>query len=47
MSEALTGINGQIIKWAREYYNMTSDEAAKAIGVDTNKYCNWMKIEFF
>ncbi len=41
MSEALTGINGQIIKWAREYYNMTSDEAAKAIGVDINKYCNW------
>jgi transcriptional regulator with XRE-family HTH domain len=41
VSEALTGINGQIIKWAREYYNMTSDEAAKAIGVDINKYCNW------
>ena len=47
MAEGLTGINGEIIKWAREYYNMTSDEAAKAIGVDVDKYSNWENgIEF-
>jgi len=41
MAEALTGINGEIIKWAREYYNMSIDSAASAIGVDVYKYSNW------
>ena len=34
MAEAMLGINGEIIRWAREYYNMQPDEAATAIGVD-------------
>ncbi len=41
MAEALTGINGEIIKWARESYNMSIDSAASAIGVDVYKYSNW------
>lgn len=41
MAEALTGINGEIIKWARESYNMSIDSAASAIGVDIYKYSNW------
>ena len=34
MAEVLTGINGAIIKWAREYYNMSIEDAAVLIGVD-------------
>ena len=34
MAETLTGINGSIIQWARERYNMSADEAAHAIGID-------------
>lgn len=30
MAEAMLGINGEIIRWAREYYNMQPDEAATA-----------------
>ena len=30
LAEILTGVNGKIIKWAREYYNMTTEEAANA-----------------
>ena len=41
MAEALTGVNGKIIRWAREYYNMTPDEAAIAIGVDLPRYIGW------
>ena len=41
MAEALTGVNGKIIRWAREYYNMTPDEAALAIGVDLPRYLGW------
>lgn len=41
MAETLTGVNGAIIKWAREYYNMTQSDAALAIGVDIGRYCNW------
>jgi len=41
MAEMLTGVNGEIIKWAREYYNMTQSDAALAIGVDIGRYCNW------
>lgn len=41
MAEMLTGVNGNIIKWAREYYNMTQTDAALAIGVDIGRYCNW------
>ena len=41
MAEVLTGVNGNIIKWARELYNMPPEEAARAIGVDYERYCNW------
>ena len=34
MAEVLTGVNGQILRWARENYNMTPGETAAAIGVD-------------
>ena len=41
MAETLSGVNGKIIQWAREYYNMSSEEAAQKIGVDVEKYKNW------
>lgn len=41
MAEAMLGVNGEIIRWAREYYNMQPDEAAMAIGVDLQRYSNW------
>ena len=41
MAEVLLGVNGDIIRWAREYYNMKPEEAATAIGVDLQRYSNW------
>lgn len=41
LAETLSGINGSIIRWARENYNMSIDEAALAIGVDISRYLNW------
>lgn len=41
MSETLSGVNGKIIQWAREYYTMSSEEAAQKIGVDLEKYKDW------
>lgn len=41
MAEALNGVNGNIIRWAREFYNMSPDDAAQAIGVDVTRYSNW------
>lgn len=41
MAETLSGVNGEIIRWAREFYNMAPDEAAQAIGVDISRYMNW------
>lgn len=41
MAEELTGINGSIIRWAREFYNMSPEEAADAIGIDINRYQQW------
>lgn len=41
MAEALSGVNGEILRWAREFYNMTPDEAAQAIGVDVSRYMSW------
>lgn len=41
MAEALSGVNGKIIQWAREYYNMSPEEAAQKIGVDLEKYKDW------
>ncbi len=41
MAEALSGVNGEIIRWAREFYNMSPDEAAQAIHVDISRYKNW------
>ncbi|MCI7350570.1 MAG: XRE family transcriptional regulator [Ruminococcus sp.] len=43
MAEALSGVNGNIIRWARELYNMDVQEAAKAIGVNEDCYVNWEK----
>ena len=41
MAETLSGVNGEILRWAREFYNMNAEDAAKAIGVDVERYCNW------
>ena len=41
LAETLSGVNGEIIRWAREFYNMSPDEAAQAIGVDISRYMNW------
>jgi len=41
LAETLSGVNGRIIRWARENYNMSPDEAAQAIGVDLVRYINW------
>lgn len=45
MSEVLTGVNGKMIRWARERYNMSSAAAAQAIGVDVQRYENWENSE--
>lgn len=47
MAEELTGINGKIIRWAREFYNMTQEDAASAIGIDLEKYSAWENGEAF
>lgn len=41
MAETLSGVNGEIIRWAREFYNMSPDESAQAIGVDLSRYLSW------
>ena len=41
MAETLSGVNGNIIRWARELYNMDAEQAAKAIGVDIERYNSW------
>ena len=41
LAETLSGVNGEILRWAREFYNMNAEDAAKAIGVDVERYCNW------
>lgn len=41
MAEVLTGVNGDMLKWAREFYNMSLEQAAISIGVDAEKYQNW------
>ena len=45
MAETLSGVNGKIIQWAREYYNMSYEEAAQRIGVDVDKYKNWEMVQ--
>ena len=47
MAEALTGVNGAIIQWAREHYNMSTEVAAQAIGIDTQRYERWERNEEF
>lgn len=47
MAEVLTGVNGQILRWARENYNMTPGETATAIGVDEARYLRWEDGEEF
>lgn len=41
LAETLSGVNGNIIRWARELYNMDAEEAARAIGVDIERYNSW------
>lgn len=41
MAEQLSGVNGDIIRWAREFYNMSEEEAARSIGVSGEKYSAW------
>ena len=47
MAEALTGVNGRIIRWAREYYHMQPLSAAHAIGVGIEVYLAWEAGEAF
>lgn len=47
MAEKLSGVNGSIIAWAREYYNMSQEEAAAAIGVTLENYIQWENLEDF
>ena len=47
MAEVLTGVNGQILRWARESYNMSISETAMAIGIDEQRYINWENGEEF
>ena len=46
MAEVLTGVNGQILRWARENYNMTPGETAAAIGVDEARYLRWENVPY-
>ena len=41
MSEQLSGVNGNIIRWAREFYNMSPEDAALSIGVSNETYSAW------
>ena len=41
MPETMNGVNGEIIRWAREFYNMTQEQAAKSIGVSLYQYQKW------
>ena len=41
MAEVLTGVNGDVIRWARKLYNMTPEDAATSIGVDLPQYLQW------
>ena len=43
MVEFLTGVNGEILRWARQRYNMSEEEAAYSIGIDIERYINWEK----
>ena len=47
MVEVLSGVNGQILRWARESYNMSTSETAMAIGIDEERYIKWEKGEEF
>lgn len=47
MAEILTGVNGTMIRWARERYNMSTVEAAHAIGIDAKRYERWENNEDF
>ncbi len=47
MAEALSGINGQMLRWARNYLNMSETDAAQAIGVPQEEYTKWEAGEAF
>lgn len=41
MGEVLTGVNGTILKWARERYNLSPEDAAHSIGITSERYVSW------
>lgn len=41
MAEVLSGVNGAILRWAREFYNMEVEEAAKSIGITVERLIAW------
>ncbi len=41
MAEVLSGVNNDIIRWAREFYNLEVEEAAKSIGISVEKLIDW------
>ena len=41
MGEILTGVNGTILKWARERYNLSPEDAAHSIGITSERYVSW------
>lgn len=45
MAEVLTGVNGDIIRWARELYNLSIEEAASSLDVNVDRYIMWEKGE--
>ena len=47
MVEVLSGVNGQILRWARESYNMSTSETAMAIGIDEERYIKWEREKNF
>ena len=41
MAESLSGVNGQIIRWARELYNIAPEEMSKKLHIDISRYLDW------
>lgn len=41
MAETLSGVNGAMIRWAREWYRETPEQVAQDIGVDLALYLRW------
>lgn len=47
MAEMLTGVNGQMLRWARECYNMSIEDTAIALDIDVQRYQMWENGEEF